>query len=155
VSYDSTEDTQAHIGAVQELLEEVIGDLRYRSAMHDGSKLQEPEKAMFDRVTPLLRDSTYGSDEYKEFLRGMGEGLRHHYEVNDHHPEHWTADGRQGIAGMSLMAIMEMLTDWKAATLRHADGDLRRSIEQNQERFFYTDEVKMILLHTAEDLGWV
>jgi hypothetical protein len=29
---------------------------------------------VFDEFTPKLRDSTYGSDEYKAFLEGMGDG---------------------------------------------------------------------------------
>jgi hypothetical protein len=49
---------------------------------------------------------------------------------------------------MSLVQLTEMLCDWKAATLRHKDGDIRRSIEQNQQRFGYSDEVKRILLNT-------
>jgi hypothetical protein len=49
---------------------------------------------------------------------------------------------------MSLVDIVEMLCDWKAATLRHADGDIRKSIEQNQQRFGYSDELKSILLNT-------
>jgi hypothetical protein len=48
-----------------------------------------------------------------------------------------------------------MLADWKAATLRHADGDLARSIEQNAERFGYGDEIKRLLIHTAAYFGWL
>jgi hypothetical protein len=151
VSYDSRPDTYKHIGQVQGFLDEIIGDLQYRAAMHDRSKLQEPELSVFNEYTPKLRDSTYGSEEYKSFLEGMGEGLRHHYEVNDHHPEHF--DG--GIADMSLPQLTEMLCDWKAATLRHADGDLGRSIEQNAERFGYGDEIKRLLRNTAEAMGWI
>lgn len=58
-----------------------------------------------------------------------------------------------GIRGMSLLDILEMLCDWKAATLRHADGDLLKSIEINQRRFGYTDELKSILVVTAKELG--
>lgn len=153
-TYDSTEDTLKHIRTVQDYLRVIVFDLWARANEHDFSKLDEPEKSVFDEYTPKLAASTYGSDEYKTFLAGMGEGLAHHYEVNDHHPEHWTGAQRPGVRGMSLMALMEMLADWKAATLRHADGDLRRSIEQNQERFGYSDELKLILLNTAEDCGW-
>ena len=46
---------------------------------------------------------------------------------------------------------MEMLCNWKAATLRHKNGDLRQSIEQNAERFGYGMEMKGLLLNTAED----
>lgn len=41
----------------------------------------------------------------------------------------------------------------KAATLRHNNGDLRKSIEMNQRRFGYSDELKQILLNTAFELG--
>lgn len=82
---------------------------------------------------------------------GMGEGLQHHYAVNRHHPEHHA----DGIHGMNLIDLVEMLADWKAATLRHADGDLARSIEQNRERFGYGDEIAGLLLRTAEDMGWL
>jgi len=54
----------------------------------------------------------------------------------------------KGILGMSLLDLVEMLCDWKAATLRHNDGDIRKSIEINQKRFGYSDELKAIFLNT-------
>lgn len=150
-SYDSRDDTLAHIRQVQTCLSDVILDLQVRARDHDASKLVEPEKATFDEYTPKLRDSTYGSDEYKRFLVGMGEGLAHHYKLNDHHPEHFEG----GIADMDLIQLTEMLADWKAATMRHADGDLDRSIRQNAERFGYSPELERVLRHTAERLGWL
>jgi hypothetical protein len=47
------------------------------------------------------------------------------------------------------------LCDWKAATLRHADGDLGRSILQNADRFGYGDEILGLLLNTAKAYGWL
>jgi len=54
----------------------------------------------------------------------------------------------KGLCGMSLLDLIEMLMDWWAASKRHNDGDIRRSIEVNQERFRYSDELKRILLNT-------
>lgn len=65
---------------------------------------------------------------------------------NSHHPEFY----ENGICGMNLLDLVEMLCDWKAATLRHNDGDIRRSIEINQKRFGYSDELKQILLNTLQ-----
>lgn len=144
MSYDSREDTMRHIVTVQCFLGDVIEDLRRRWKDHDQSKLESPEKEVFDEFTPKLKGSTYGSEEYKEFLAQMKPALDHHYAVNSHHPEHFPA----GIAGMSLLDIIEMLCDWKAATLRHNDGDIRKSIEINQQRFGYSDELKQILFNT-------
>jgi hypothetical protein len=148
---DSRPDTWAHIHEVRARLLQVVGCLLDRAHVHDQSKLVEPELACFDLFTPKLETLEYGSDEYKECLEGMQVGLDHHYANNDHHPEHF----RLGIAEMNLLQMMEMLADWKAATLRHKDGDLAKSIEFNQGRFGYSDEVKHLLFRTANDLGWL
>lgn len=150
MSYDSRVDTHEHIGNVREIMLGVIEELLHRAHVHDLSKLESPEREMFDEFTPKLRDSTYGSDEYKSFLAEMGEALKHHYKHNRHHPEHF---GKAGIKGMNLLDLIEMLCDWKAATLRHADGDLQRSIAQNAERFAYGEEIERLLRNTAKDLG--
>ena len=59
---------------------------------------------------------------------------------------------RNEVSQMNLIDIVEMLCDWKAATLRHADGDIRKSIEINQKRFGYSDELKQLLINTIEIL---
>jgi predicted NAD-dependent protein-ADP-ribosyltransferase YbiA (DUF1768 family) len=40
--------------------------------------------------------------------------------------------------------------DWKSATRRHNNGNIHISIEMNQKRFGYSDELKQILLNTVE-----
>lgn len=148
-TYDSRKDTEDHINQVREFLDRAQTSLAIRSVDHDKSRLDEPEKSVFDEYTPKLKNSTYGSEEYKQFLAGMKVALDHHYKYNPHHPEHYA----DGIRGMSLLDLVEMLCDWKAATMRHANGNLRTSIELNQHRFGYTDEMKSILTNTARELG--
>lgn len=149
--YDSRPDTIAHIGTVRGFLGVFVKLLKARAEVHDASKLADPEKAAFDEFTPKLKGSTYGSDEYKSFLAAMKPALDHHYAHNSHHPEHFP----DGIQGMSLLDLLEMLADWKAATERHADGNLARSIEINQKRFGYGDQLKSLLVNTARMMGWV
>ena len=36
---------------------------------------------------------------------------------------------------MNLVDIVEMLVDWKAASLRHNDGNILKSLESNRTRF--------------------
>jgi hypothetical protein len=148
--YDSTNDTKEHIKAVRGFLGDVVGDLSARSLIHDGSKLEEPEKSMYDKFTPKLRAMTYGSDEYKDCLKQMGPALKHHYEANSHHPEHYA----NGVNGMSLLDVMEMLADWKAAGMRHADGSIVQSLEINRKRFDISDQLYEILQNTVKELGW-
>jgi hypothetical protein len=150
MTYDSTADTLLHSRRVGELLVSVIDALAHRAVNHDLSKTKSPELEMFNEFTPKLKHSTYGSDEYKGFLAEMQEGLKVHYANNRHHPEHY----REGISGMTLIDLIEMLADWKAATERHDDGDIQRSLEINQERFEIDDQLQAILTNTILLLGW-
>lgn len=149
--YGSTADTLRHAQRVGELLAPLIADLVGRSVSHDKSKTVEPELSVFNEYTPKLRDSTYGSEEYREFLQGMGEGLAHHYTTNRHHPEHH--DG--GIEGMTLVDLLEMLADWKAAGERHANGSMVRSLRVQRERFAIGDSLLRVLENTARYYGWL
>ncbi len=92
MSYDSTADTVKHIQQVQYLLQLVIEELLTRSRKHDKTKLESPEKEVFDEYTPKLKNSTYMSEEYKQFLKDMKPALDHHYAENGHHPEHTFCD---------------------------------------------------------------
>ena len=149
--YDSATETLKHIKQVGEFLWQVIYVIGKRITHHDASKLQEPEKSMYDRFTPILRSLTYGSDEYKATLKEMGAALRHHYEVNSHHPEHYP----NGIDGMSLIDLIEMLADWKAASMRHDDGDILKSLEINRYRFGMSDQLFEIFKNTLIEMGWM
>jgi Family of unknown function (DUF5662) len=151
VTYDSRADTLIHAQRVAELLGAVMKELVDRASCHDRSKTEPPEVAVFDEFTPKLKTLTYGSDEYKASLAAMGDGLEHHYAANRHHPEHFA----EGVAGMTLVDVVEMLADWKAATERVQDGDLRRSLGIQQERFGISDDLAAILRNTAGHFGWL
>lgn len=146
--YDSRPETLEHIRTVQSWIAVAQGQLISRMCAHDRSKLEAPELEIFNEYTPKLRDTTYGSAEYKECLAGMGDALVHHYANNSHHPEYY----EDGIAGMSLLDLIEMVCDWTAASTRHADGDIHKSIEQNQARFGYDDAMKQIFHNTVREL---
>lgn len=148
--YDSTEDTNNHIKRVQSLLLDIVINLLGRAQKHDFSKLESPEKELFDEYTPKLKNCTYGSEEYKKFLSGLKIALDHHYSLHDHHPEHTD----KGIEGMSLLSLIEMFADWKAATERHADGSISKSIEINKTRFKISDQLEQVFKNTQKELGW-
>jgi hypothetical protein len=151
VSYDSTADTLIHARRVAQLLASVVNEIVIRAVTHDASKLDEPEKATFDQVTPRLKATTYGSGEYRAQLASMGAALQHHYRKNRHHPEHH----HRGISGMTLVDLVEMLADWKAATERNANGSLCESIRQNLYRFNISNQLAEILWATAREQGWL
>jgi len=145
MKYSSRKETLKHIKEVRKAIFKVILLLLKRLLFHDRTKLQKHEKAGFDMYTPKLAHCTYGSDEYKQYLKELKPYLDHHYAENRHHPEHF----ENGIRGMSLVDLIEMFCDWYAATKRHNDGDIQKSISINQGRFNYSDDLKSIFENTT------
>ncbi|MFI0461461.1 MAG: DUF5662 family protein [Ilumatobacteraceae bacterium] len=103
-----------------------------------------------------------------------------HYANNSHHPEHYQKQvciicfaefdanhkdncnkcgngylsKEPNIGGMSLLDLVEMLCDWKAAGERHTNGSMERSLVVNKERFKISEQLQSILENTAKELGW-
>lgn len=140
--------TMRHIETVRNHLNLVIKELLHRQERHDQSKLEPLEVETFEKYTPLLRGVTYGSEQYHAYLKEMDVAIQNHYANNRHHPEHFEA----GIQEMNLIDVLEMLIDWRSSSMRHDDGDIYKSIEINQGRFGYSDELKQILKNTADFL---
>jgi len=138
-------ETRKHILKVAEKLLIVIQCLQTRARRHDASKLGDEERPLFAASTQKLRGLTYGSEEYTAALKLLGPALTHHYSVNRHHPEHFP----EGVDGMNLVDIVELLCDFAAAVERHEDGDLMKSIEINKERFGFSDQLTQIFRNTA------
>ncbi len=147
----TNDQTREHVENVRDLLNLMVRELLRRGEIHDQSKLGDLERQTFVEFTPKLKGCAYGSDEYKGYLKAMGPALDHHYANNRHHPEHF----ENGLADMNLIDLLEMLLDWKAATLRHADGDLDKSLDINVNRFNMSREVVALLRNTVRDFGLV
>lgn len=146
MSYNSKTDTLEHIKTVAKYLSLVSTELLRRASCHDESKLHEPEKSYFDKYTPKLKEVSYGTEEYKACLKELSVALKHHYENNSHHPEHY----ENGVDGMDLLDVIEMFVDWKAASERHADGDIISSINKNEKRFSMSPQLVSIFKNTVK-----
>jgi hypothetical protein len=141
-------ETWRHINRVQFYLKKVVKILLDRMTDHDQSKLSSPEVELFTECTAGLAGCTYGSEEYETFKKRLKPALDHHYANNRHHPEHW----KNGVDDMTVIDLIEMLCDWKAASERHNDGNIRKSIEINSERFNLPPMLKRILENSVDDL---
>jgi hypothetical protein len=138
-------ETYLHIEIVMKLLASAQIELMRRQFTHDRTKLAPPEVDIFTQFTPKLKSSTYGSEEYKQMLKEMKPALNHHYENQRHHPEFFS----DGIEGMNLFDLLEMICDWSAAVLRHNDGDINKSLEINKERFNISPQLFQVLKNTV------
>jgi len=121
--------------------------LIYRGIIHDNSKFSKEEMPYFLKVLPRLKYSAYGSQEYKDTLKEIKPAIDNHNKINKHHPEHY----KNGISDFSLLDLIEMLYDWKAAVKRHKDGNILDSIKINSTRFNYSNVyIENILRNTIK-----
>lgn len=149
---DSRVETYQHIAHVRKFLLLCATDLIRRGHEHDNSKLRPPEVEAFDEMAGTLKGIEYGSPEYEASLEKLGPALEHHYAVNDHHPQHFAQYFDPPIAGMNLLNVTEMVCDWMAAVKRMEGGSIYESIEINQERFGFSDDVKKLIINTVRHL---
>lgn len=129
---------------VKELMNNMIVDLINRAETHDLTKLESPEKEIFDREGDSLKTLVYNSDEYKASLERLGIALEHHYNFNSHHPQHY----KNGVDGMDLLDLVEMICDWKASSERNVGNTL--DLDKNFERFGFSEQLASIFRNTKE-----
>lgn len=140
-----------HAREVAKRLNCIANELTIRGVNHDRSKFSPEEYSSFVDQTIKLKDLVYGSDEYRVELEKIRPAIEHHYRCNRHHPKHFA----NGIRGMNLIDVVEMLCDWHASILRQKDGDIQKSIDIDQKRFGFSDDLKQIFLNTVEFLEGV
>lgn len=120
-----------------------VNDLFLRAAVHDNSKFGPDEYEAYEKAFPDLQKYTYVSDEFKTTLATIRPAIEHHYRVNDHHPEFF----EEGINGMHVVQMIEMLCDWKAASER-SKTDFFVSLETSRKRFTIDDQLFKIIVNT-------
>lgn len=142
-------ETLLHIQKVN-FINMIVTELLKRGQNHDQSKLDHPEVECFAEWTPKLASCKFGddgeiTDEYKEMLANLKPTLDHHYAKNRHHPEHYP----NGVKDMNLVDLLEMICDWKAASLRQNDGNILKSVEAVTKRFGISKELAQIIMNTS------
>ena len=153
MKYDSRASSMMHIGQVRLYLRnDVVSNFLLRAEVHDKSSLEDPEKSFYDKWRPILSSMQYNSPEYLEAIEQLRPAIQHHYDNNSHHPEHYP----NGIDGMSLFDVMEMLIDWKAAIDRKgSDAKVLTNFEETCKRFSISPQLASVIKNTVAELGWL
>lgn len=141
-------ETYKHIDTVREYINSFVEELIKRGENHDATKLESPELEIFGEFGGNLAKLEYGSKEYNDNLEKVRPAIEHHYSKNRHHPEHFP----NGINGMTLVDLIELLSDWRAATERNANGNIRKSIEINAKRYKISPQLREILENTVREM---
>jgi hypothetical protein len=128
-------------------MERAIGQLITRAVHHDFSKFEPEEFGPYAEALPRFKQVMYGSPEYQECIESIQPAIDHHFISNRHHPEHFP----NGVNGMTLVDLLEMVCDWIAASRRGesqgVSGTLRMDLQK--QRFGIGDQLYAILVHTA------
>lgn len=141
-----------HIDRVEELFNMAAAEeLATRGKNHDASKFEPEElvplqqlKEIVDREGPV----EYQSEEYVKRSKILEPMLKHDYERNSHHSEHY----ENGVNGMNLFDIVEMFFDWKAASEKN-DADAM-VLTAAVKRFNIDSQLADIFKNTALKLGY-
>ena len=141
-----------HIQCVQEAIWTVTKQLDRRATEHDKSKFKADEFAGYQRFDDMPEGLEYGSDEYKaEMAKVMKDNncYKIHCKRNDHHPEHYDK-----IENMPLLAIIEMVCDWKGAQKSYGNtGEWMDGVQKNISRFGFTPNQVWAIEQVAELLN--
>lgn len=143
------EKSTLHIAMVRGYLMQGIQNLQQRLLHHDDSKLVEPERSAYEGLDEAIEGIPFGSDEYRRVIKAhLGSALKHHYEYNSHHPEHY----ENGVLAMTLFDLIEMLCDLRAA----CDEKNKPAIDLDVNKRIHnmSDDVYGILMNTIREMGW-
>lgn len=141
-------DSVAHIQTVRRELSKVIAELTRRSVCHDASKLLPDEKELLGRFGPLLDQCEFGTEAHECVAQQAADFFSLHYARNSHHPQHFA----NGIAGMDLFDLIEMMCDWIASSQRVNGTSVEVGLRYNITRFKIDEQLGSILRNTL--LRW-
>jgi hypothetical protein len=141
------EKTFIHIIEVGQLISTIMAHLSDRCYTHDMSKFDSEDINSYVVIAEELHKVEYGSPEYKEILSKYMPHIEMHYKKNRHHPQYF----EDGISGMNLVDLCEMICDWVSSIKKNEKGNILNSIEFGQKRFGYSDDLKQIMINTVKE----
>ena len=149
--FDFLCDTILHVSEVKEHLEEFVGELKKRGHAHDRTKFQQLEFDAFVSTREKFKKANYGSKEYKECTDAIKPAVDHHYQNNRHH----TGYHKNGINDMTLIDVVEMICDWRAAARRSPDKTFKDTLEYAYKKYGVEPQLVKLLNNTFNALGWL
>jgi hypothetical protein len=123
-----------------------VSDLQERAMVHDDSKFGADEFPIYASMMDEFAANPFGTTGYFRAKDAIKDATARHFKANRHHPEHF----ENGVDGMTLVDILEMLADWKAATLNHPEkpGCMIRSLDYGVKKYHISPQLATILLNT-------
>lgn len=137
-----------HIQWLMEGMAWIQHQLMMRMLSHDRTKIEDDELHAYAEIVPGFKKFKYGTPEHKNHGDRLGQAWHHHTLHNRHHPEHFV----NGIDEMNLIDLIEMVCDWRAASMRSGAWDYETSLNIFAKRFSPDDNLLNILLNTCKTI---
>jgi len=155
-NYHMTENEQKNVGLIlkhkediAKMLAKFAGEISYRSAIHDNSKFDTDEfNACSENVNEFGKHE-FDSPGERELRLRLSDAFSSHRKKNRHHPEHFD----NGIDGMNLIDLLEMVADWRSASNRNAGDSIRKSLPIVQEKYKISPQLMNVLTNTIRDFN--
>jgi hypothetical protein len=130
-----------------------IINLTERAVIHDDSKFTQVELEGYTKAMESFANNKFGSEGYEKIKHDIKETTEHHYANNRHHPEHF----ENGINGMDLLDVLEMVADWKSASENKLNGsnNMMNSIGVLSEKYGISPQLTQIIINTANNCGMI
>lgn len=126
-----------HKQRIVKWMEVFINELRHRAAVHDNSKLEEPELSGWKAMDREPRYQ-YGTKEYYDKVARYKWLMELHWRRNRHHPEYWQI--WQYRRDRDLIDYIEMLVDWLSYSDKKLSYRQARELVAKQAARYHMDE---------------
>lgn len=142
--------TKEHINKVRDSMDTFSKIIKMRGLKHDLSKItSDIEYDNYRKVIMTLKLEKTGSPEYNKARESIKPAVDHHYENNEHHPEHF----KDGISGMTLVDLLEMMSDWQAVNDEKPGRDIKPWIRSCKDKYKMSDDLFNVFMNTADLLS--
>lgn len=136
-----------HKEQIAMLLAKFAAELTYRAAIHDNSKFSPDEFNVHSDNVHHFNKYQFNTKEEQELRHRLSPASISHRKRNRHHPEYF----ENGIDGMNIIDLLEMICDWKSASTRVPGDSLRKGFPILKEKYNISPQLLKILENTARD----
>lgn len=151
-----TNDERTNLALVLKHKEEVVvamakfaAEISYRAGVHDNSKFSADEFDINSEHVQHFNKYDFDTAEEKNLRELVGPAIIAHRKRNRHHPEHF----ENGIDGMNLIDLLEMLCDWQSASKRAKGDSLRKGLPILKEKYNISPQLLKIIENTLKDFN--
>ena len=141
--------TLKHKELIAKYMAKFSAEVTFRAAIHDDSKFRRDEFEAYAECADEFDQHPFNSQEERALREKLYPAMSLHKQRNRHHPEHF----ENGMTGMNLIDLLEMLCDWKSASERTPGDSIRTALPILKEKYNISPQLMNVLTNTIRDFN--